>query len=391
MTTRIGIAWPVKIQSGWGLLGLNLAIELQRTGVATPIILGPQPELFDPLLAALLRPAFAASKAERMAEGAAASATRQLPYPILHSVGTDMLRTPVGRPYGGAPDLAIVFIEHNVITSEGRDRGERYRLLIAGSQWNAELLRAAGLGRVVVWRQGVDLSRFHPAPARRLFPDRFVVFSGGALQLRKGQDIVVKAFREFHRKHEEALLITAWANPYIRYARTILLSPMQASPFDAADPEKIDLDKWLSGMGLPRHAFINLPLMGNAALPTMLRQADVALFPNRAEGGTNLVAMEAMACGIPCILSPGTGHRDLIDRFPCYPLAFRPFPPEPRLPLGQEGWCEASVDDVVAQLDAVHADRERARRIGAEAAGRILDWGWEKQVPRLLDLIEAHS
>ena len=391
MGTKIGIAWPAKIHSGWGLLGLNLAIEVQRTRTATPIFLGPRPELYDPLLSRLLRPALAASETERVADAAPGGPVKDLPYLVLHSVGTDMLRTPAGRPYRGSPDVAIVFIEHNVITPQGRERGKGYRLLVAGSEWNADLLRAAGFERVVVWRQGIDTSRFHPAPERRLFPDRFVIFSGGALQLRKGQDIVVKAFREFQRRREDALLITAWANPYVQYARTILLSGIEASPFDSADPEKVDLDRWLIELGVPSHSFLNLPLMGNAAFPGILRQADVALFPNRAEGGTNLVAMEAMACGIPCILSPGTGHRDLIERFPCYPLTFRPFRPEPRLALGQEGWCESSLDDVVATLEAVYADRERARRTGAAAAERIVDWGWERQIPRLLDLIETNS
>ena len=36
--------------------------------------------------------------------------------------------------------------------------------------------------------------------------------------------------------------------------------------------------------------------------------ADAGLFPNRCEGGTNLVAMEAMASGLPVILS-GTSAR----------------------------------------------------------------------------------
>ena len=40
----------------------------------------------------------------------------------------------------------------------------------------------------------------------------------------------------------------------------------------------------------------------------VMQEADVALFPNRCEGGNNLVALEAIASGVPTILSANTGH-----------------------------------------------------------------------------------
>ena len=60
--------------------------------------------------------------------------------------------------------------------------------------------------------QGIDPTVFHPAPRSGLFADRFVVFSGGKLEYRKGQDIVVAAFRRFPQRHPDALLVTAWHN-----------------------------------------------------------------------------------------------------------------------------------------------------------------------------------
>ena len=56
-------------------------------------------------------------------------------------------------------------------------------------------------------------------------------------------------------------------------------------------------------------------------MPEVLREVDVAVFPNRCEGGTNLVAMEALASGLTCILSKNTGHLDLIRADNCLPLA----------------------------------------------------------------------
>lgn len=42
-------------------------------------------------------------------------------------------------------------------------------------------------------------------------------------------------------------------------------------------------------------------------LAEALAEADVALFPNRGEGGTNLMAMQAMASGVPTVLSANSG------------------------------------------------------------------------------------
>ena len=39
-----------------------------------------------------------------------------------------------------------------------------------------------------------------------------VIFSGGKLELRKGQDLVVAAFKIFHARHPDALLISSWQN-----------------------------------------------------------------------------------------------------------------------------------------------------------------------------------
>lgn len=46
-------------------------------------------------------------------------------------------------------------------------------------------------------------------------------------------------------------------------------------------------------------------------LRDVLLRADAAVFPNRQEGGTNLVAMEALGCGVPCIISNRTGQADI--------------------------------------------------------------------------------
>lgn len=67
--------------------------------------------------------------------------------------------------------------------------------------------------------QGVDTAIYphrgpHP-PLTALFKKHFVVFSGGKLEYRKGQDMVVAAFLRFQRRvAPEAVLVTAWHTLY---------------------------------------------------------------------------------------------------------------------------------------------------------------------------------
>ncbi len=60
------------------------------------------------------------------------------------------------------------------------------------------------------------------------------------------------------------------------------------------------------------HQVLDLGAVPNRQLPPVLREATMGMFSSRAEGGTNLGAMECLACGVPALLSDNTGHRDLL-------------------------------------------------------------------------------
>jgi hypothetical protein len=60
---------------------------------------------------------------------------------------------------------------------------------------------------------------------KHCFEDQFVIFSGGKFELRKGQDIVIKAFQIFHDKHKDALLVNSWFNQWSFSMQTMAASP----------------------------------------------------------------------------------------------------------------------------------------------------------------------
>ena len=61
-------------------------------------------------------------------------------------------------------------------------------------------MKRQGIERARLVHQGVDTAVFNPEPVPRLLKRSLVIFSGGKLENRKGQDIVIAAFRRLLRQ-----------------------------------------------------------------------------------------------------------------------------------------------------------------------------------------------
>ena len=122
------------------------------------------------------------------------------------------------------------------------------------------------------------------------------------------------------------------------------------------------------------------------ALVEVMRRCDAAVFLSRAEGGTNLMAMEAMAVGVPVIISNNTGHRDIVRGEHCFPLA-------QTYPAGEGAerhWGESNVGDIVAALRRVWADPEEARAKGKRAAQFIREqYTWAVALEGMLQSLQS--
>jgi len=381
--SRIGLTWPLGSISGWGVFGTNLALALLARGGPAPCLLTVPRELHvDPVAAHRLAPyAIAADGVQRRLQSE--GGRLQAAFPVLYAAGNDLDAFAAER-YRGTPDIAVVFLEDTRLTGEGRRRAGRYARILAGSTWCRAVLEAAGVERVGTALQGIDPGLFHPAPRSGVWADRFVVFSGGKLEFRKGQDLVLGAFRAFHARHPDALLVTAWHNPWPKTAASIAGSRhVGAAPAVAGDG-RLDIAAWLRSEGLPETAAIDLGMFPNNDHPAVLREADVAVFPNRCEGGTNLVAMEAMAVGLPVILSDNTGHRDLIDDGRvCLPL--RRQSAVQGEGMGAEGWGESDVEEILDRLEWVYAHRAEAAAVGRAAADWMArEWSWARRTDEIV-------
>lgn len=373
----LGVDWRVGEQTGWEVFGAQVALELSaRHGVDVRLLYPPDLDRLSQELRESLSPVVARSR-ELWAEPAGDFPFRPpVAFPVLRAVGNglDAGDALLARP--SRRNIGVVFIEDTRLGRTEVANARNFERILAGSRWNAELLRSAGVANVDVVLQGIDPVRFRPAPRTRGWPGRFVVFSGGKLEYRKAQDIVVAAFRVFRTRHPEALLVTAWHNPWPPTIAGIdRAGHVQGLPVLAGG--RLDVAGWLSENGVPREASIDLGPLRHRDVPDILRAADVAVFPNRAEGGTNLVLMEAMACGVAVVASANTGHLDVVDHSRAWLLEQQGPVASPDGRLGTSGWGESSVEELVETLEQAYADPAARERRGQAAAGfmRHLTWG----------------
>ena len=382
----LALDWQINDRTGWGIFGLNLVLHLQSGREIIPILLNPPVNLPEnPLQDALLKPALQRYKILNQAVVQSGS-TIALDLTILQALGNRFIFK--GLPVTGKHRVGVIFFEDTFFDRAARQRAAHFEIILTGSTWNEDVLKAEGFADVRKVIQGIDPVIFHPAPGGGLFKDRFVIFSGGKLEYRKGQDIVLKVFKQFNDRHPEALLLASWHNAWPETMAEIGTAGYVTGPPGLDRQGKPEFEKWLVENGVNTENFVVIPETPNVYMAGIMREADVALFTNRAEGGTNLVAMECLACGVPTILPANTGHLDFTDSRICYPLVKQD--PVAATPVMRqtEGWGETNVEEALEKLENVYADYTAARERAGRAVKRMQSFTWEKQVRRLVSTLD---
>ena len=181
-------------------------------------------------------------------------------------------------------------------------------------------------GRIFRMPLGVDTTRFRPAGQSRA-PGPFRAFFAGQMSVRKG----------VHH------LLAAWQAAGLREAELVFAG----APRDAYIRELIAK----AGPSV-RH----LGFVPHAKLHEAYQSADVFVFPSLAEGGVYVI-YEALAAGLPCIVSANAGSavRDGIDGFV--------------VPVGD-------IDALAACLTKLANDEALRARMGLAARARAEQFAW---------------
>ncbi len=376
--TRLGLGWKPGYESGWDVYGANLVKRLLTRGdiepiAVNPIIVGPiegQPfhDLFDHSLSIV---------ADALASG------RRHDFTGLIGLGNDFARFPcLGRC---RREVGVIFLEDTRLSDAGRARAAAFDHIVAGASWGAQVLAGHGLNNVTTVLQGIDPSLFHPTVRAKPGP-RFRIFTGGKLEFRKGQDLVLEAFKRFHARYPDSQLVVSWASPWHQVAKSIIWGGIVDDAPDINAKGQLDVAGWLTKHGLHGDMVEVLGLIPNTKMAEIYARVDCALFPNRCEGGTNLVAMEVMASGVPVILSANTGHLDLMTPDNCLALT-RQSPVTAPIPMGLDGWGNSDVDEIVGHLETLYHDRELATAMGQRGAQRLAQLSWGSQIDALVQAI----
>ena len=162
--------------------------------------------------------------------------------------------------------------------------------------------RAAGLppSRLRLVPQGVDLRRFSPSQSKvavrealGLPTDEPVIVFVGSLIHRKGIDVLLRAWSEISTARPDAHLVLVGRNQFpdnssdARFLEEQLAQvPTRGEPRVHQSGVCDDVNRWLQA-------------------------ADLFVFPSRREGFGS-VMIEAMACGLPCIVTDQPGITDFI-------------------------------------------------------------------------------
>jgi glycosyltransferase involved in cell wall biosynthesis len=287
----------------------------------------------------------------------------------------------------GWKNLGYTFFEFpNLLTAKTMENAKRYDVVFCGSTWCLERMRERGITNGKVLVQGVNHEVFKPPTGNdrvnirtgttRPTDGEFWIFSGGKFEYRKGQDLVLAAFKEILKTHPKARLITAWQNAW-----PLTMESMRESPHI-----KFELrgDRWSEQLGhlcdingIPKDRVLTLPgIIPNERMADIYRQCDLGLFPNRCEGGTNLVLMEFVACGRPAVIGHLTGHSDVFGAgmFGCRPK------------FGRDHWAEYDVAEIVEEVQHwIGRPAKELEEHGAAGARAMQRWTWERAARTILE------
>jgi glycosyltransferase involved in cell wall biosynthesis len=266
--------------------------------------------------------------------------------------------------------LALVFWEETlapaamIATLAGGFQG-----VLAPSRFVARALIDSGLPiPVFIVGSAPDMSRFAALAADRSIRPRATTtfLHVSSCFPRKGVDVLLAAYaRAFRRGDPVRLVIKTFANPHNEIEHRI-------AELHARFPE------------CPEITLINRDV-GEEEMLALYAEADAMVLPTRGEG-FNLPALEAMAAGIPLIVTGFGGHRDFCgpDEARLIPWRFAASASHVSVPDGL--WAEPDEDDLVAALqemcDPALRETIAGRVAAAEAAAkRAADRGaWTRRI-----------
>jgi glycosyltransferase involved in cell wall biosynthesis len=228
------------------------------------------------------------------------------------------------------------------------------------TQWAADVCAKAGVKASVV-PLGYDPDIFLPSPPAE--SDHTIFLNAGKWEVRKGHDILIKAFNAAFEKGDKVTLVMMPSNGFLSAEQVRAWERMY---LESKLGEQVQL--------IPR-------VNNHTDVYSIMRQVDCAVFPARAEGW-NMEALEIMGCGKEIIITGCTGHTGFIDNS----CRIIDMPEEYETAYdgvffnGFSKWrkfTNDSFDQLVEHMRSVHNNRA-SLKLNELAVKRARDFTWEK-------------
>lgn len=322
---------------------------------------------------------------EDIGEGQSVEGRLHLQGKVVHAL-TSVDFLPLFDNIRGDQNYGYTFFEQ-WLNDRSAENAKRFDLIMAGSTWCRDRMVEKGIENCDILIQGIDPDLFYPTPSSAR-DDRFVIFSGGKFELRKGQDLVLRAVKILQERHQDVWLVNCWHNLWPASVRMMESSRNIDFLYQKELSWRDNMQRLYADNGLDAGRIFTLDMIPHEELGQVYAQTDIGVFPNRCEGGTNLVLMEYMACGRPVIASNCSGHKDILTEDNAICLNHLK-----ELHIVDEGggeigvWEEPSVDELVDQLEYAYSHRADIREIGSRAGDDLKKMTWAHTAERLLKLI----
>lgn len=260
--------------------------------------------------------------------------------------------------------IAIVPFETTVIPATWISRINACKALLVPCQQNVDAFKASGVTvpiEIIHW--GVDPSKFYQLERTEGRP--FTFGTMGALSTRKGTDVLVKAFQIAFPNEQDVRLICKTS--FFQY------------PFGTHDKRvRVDMT----------------PVDHEDLLNSFFKQVDCFVFPTRGEG-FGLTPLEAMATGIPAIVTDWSGPVEYMTDEVGWKLKYTMAPAKEftNIVYKEEcgDWAEPSIDHLVELMRYAYEHRDEVKAKGKAAAEHVKNnWLWEHKIPMFHEAIKKY-
>ena len=189
------------------------------------------------------------------------------------------------------------FVSPSLIECQNHSINRPDHRIVVSQFWQQRLVAEFGVESTVIYN-GVDVNRFQPAsPGERAsaraklgLAEQLVFLNIGGIEPRKNSLRLLHAFqaarRELAAQGRASVLLMAGGDTLLDYA------PYRQEFYEALERSKLQPDQDIFLLGV----------MSEADLPLLYQAADILTFPSVKEGW-GLVALEALASGVPVLAS----------------------------------------------------------------------------------------